>query len=457
MFTLFIEDQNGHVEAEYSFEGGEFIVGRSRDCDIVLPGENVSRKHARVFTRGLQCFVHDYGSTNGIIINGKKTQGETLLDVPAQIKIGDFCLHIESELHAEHDVPTGYALLRGLNLGLEGRTYRIADTVALVGRGRDCPTTIIDPSVSRVHAKFTVDGNNTLFLEDLKSANGTYVNGQAIDRVAIQSGDRVRFGNVELEVELLELSTAHSSSSRNKRVSAGRDSSSTWLSITALLLLTVGVIAGGVVFWKDLSSLWDSAGSSAKESSVTPSNSNENPEESTPSSNNKTPTTTPGTEPGSSSAQSDLQSQVNTANLVAQGVEFQADRRWAQAEGVYRKLLDTDPFSITYQTALNQAVLEKKNAEHLKSALRDRDENHHGDALRALQQITMDSVYFEEAQKEAHQLLDMKIASVDQAQRECQKKNWKGCYESYGTAYFIDPDDHHLKTLRDKIEKNINN
>ena len=49
------------------------------------------------------------------------------------------------------------------------------------------------PAVSRRHARITMSGSMPL-LEDLQSANGTYVNNARVDRVTLKPGDIVRFG-----------------------------------------------------------------------------------------------------------------------------------------------------------------------------------------------------------------------------------------------------------------------
>jgi len=62
-----------------------------------------------------------------------------------------------------------------------------------VGRDRACSVVLSHPAVSRRHAKITLSGN-TCLLEDLKSANGTYVNNNRVERATIKAGDVVRFG-----------------------------------------------------------------------------------------------------------------------------------------------------------------------------------------------------------------------------------------------------------------------
>ena len=48
-------------------------------------------------------------------------------------------------------------------------------------------------TVSRRHARITMNGGSYT-LEDLKSANGTYVNNTRIDKAVLKPGDVVRFG-----------------------------------------------------------------------------------------------------------------------------------------------------------------------------------------------------------------------------------------------------------------------
>jgi serine/threonine protein kinase len=63
----------------------------------------------------------------------------------------------------------------------------------MVGRDRTCSVVLAHPAVSRRHARITMNGGS-FTLEDLKSANGTYVNNTRIDKAVLKPGDVVRFG-----------------------------------------------------------------------------------------------------------------------------------------------------------------------------------------------------------------------------------------------------------------------
>ncbi len=63
----------------------------------------------------------------------------------------------------------------------------------MVGRDRTCSVVLTHPAVSRRHARITMNGGSCM-LEDLKSANGTYVNNTRVEKIALKPGDVVRFG-----------------------------------------------------------------------------------------------------------------------------------------------------------------------------------------------------------------------------------------------------------------------
>jgi hypothetical protein len=66
-----------------------------------------------------------------------------------------------------------------------------------VGRDLSSDLTILDAGVSRHQASFTLEPDG-LWLEDLHSQNGTFVNMEPIRRVMVHSGDVITFGRVSL-------------------------------------------------------------------------------------------------------------------------------------------------------------------------------------------------------------------------------------------------------------------
>jgi hypothetical protein len=68
---------------------GGAVVGRSRECDVVLSDSNVSRRHAEVRPgAGGQWTVSDLGSTNGVQVNGRRISSATPLKAGDRVVFG---------------------------------------------------------------------------------------------------------------------------------------------------------------------------------------------------------------------------------------------------------------------------------------------------------------------------------------------------------------------------------
>ncbi len=87
--------------------------------------------------------------------------------------------------------PQQWALVHVKNEANEKHPIQGADV--MVGRDRTCGIVLSHPAVSRRHARITLSGT-TCVLEDLKSANGTYVNNARVEKAKLKAGDVVRFG-----------------------------------------------------------------------------------------------------------------------------------------------------------------------------------------------------------------------------------------------------------------------
>jgi adenylate cyclase len=74
----------------------------------------------------------------------------------------------------------------------------------LIGRdASECNVVLLNTSVSRRHARLSVDGNNILHIEDIGSTNGTSINGEPITPGLIrplEPGSTLKLGDIELVV-----------------------------------------------------------------------------------------------------------------------------------------------------------------------------------------------------------------------------------------------------------------
>ncbi|MFM9195724.1 MAG: FHA domain-containing protein [Planctomycetia bacterium] len=81
-----------------------------------------------------------------------------------------------------------------------GRSISLKNGRILIGRAEDCDVRPLGEEVSRRHCAVVAEGGGVT-VEDLKSRNGTYVNGTRIaTKVTVADGDIVRVGPLELKV-----------------------------------------------------------------------------------------------------------------------------------------------------------------------------------------------------------------------------------------------------------------
>lgn len=80
------------------------------------------------------------------------------------------------------------------------KKWEITEEVIILGRAGDCDIQIDDQSVSSKHARLVVeadpylDGSTSTYLEDLRSTNGTELNGRKISRERLNDNDLIKIG-----------------------------------------------------------------------------------------------------------------------------------------------------------------------------------------------------------------------------------------------------------------------
>jgi hypothetical protein len=67
---------------------GGAVLGRSRECDVVLDDANVSRRHAEIRPSGGSWIIVDLGSTNGVKVNGRRIDGPQSLRPGDAVELG---------------------------------------------------------------------------------------------------------------------------------------------------------------------------------------------------------------------------------------------------------------------------------------------------------------------------------------------------------------------------------
>jgi pSer/pThr/pTyr-binding forkhead associated (FHA) protein len=226
--------------------GAALVIGRDASADVVVPGNEVSRRHAQIVATE-QGFVLVDTSTNGTFVNGHRVEGSRVLRRADVIRVGadEFRFYgepspstttsdpaapatAEPESGAEpppagaqqklHDtmfgvgpppgpvmkgpvtpitpMDTPIASLLVRTGSLKGKRLTVRTPVVNIGRGDYNDLVIPEPSVSATHAKLQ-RREGIWIIQDLGSTNGTFVDGERVaEETPLGPGATIRFGEV---------------------------------------------------------------------------------------------------------------------------------------------------------------------------------------------------------------------------------------------------------------------
>ena len=223
---------------EYTIVTASLVLGREAGCDVVVPGKDVSRRHAEIVASPKGYLLVD-SSTNGVYINEERVQGQHVLARGDVIRIGEESFRFYSEQAAPVGgpaasapvaaPPAAAARLQNTSFGmpatprpttptpspaagplanflvrsgvLKGQRLVVKTPVANIGRADYNDLVVPDESVSTSHAKLQ-RREGIWVLVDLESTNGTFVDSERITtETPIAPGTMVRFGDVQLVFE----------------------------------------------------------------------------------------------------------------------------------------------------------------------------------------------------------------------------------------------------------------
>jgi len=167
-------------------------VGRDAICGLQIEHPSISGTHTEFSLKGGKVTLTDR-STNGTFVNGRRVGNAAELHDGDYITFGRYA---------------GKSLIFKLGLEPQLKIERIDLTTkerVVVGRDPSCDCVIDHPTVSKKHAEF-IKQDDKVFIVDLGSTNGTFVNGIKIKRHQLQELDRIVIGPTELKFSGASLS-----------------------------------------------------------------------------------------------------------------------------------------------------------------------------------------------------------------------------------------------------------
>jgi ABC transport system ATP-binding/permease protein len=233
----------------------EVTIGRKEGNTIRLTERNISRRHAQLLKVGSVYKLRDLDSYNGVLINGRRVQGEAEITIGDQIQLGDYSIVVEEEVtkslppeptamqpSRRPAVPARLVMLTQPSPGAEFALP--TDRDARLGRSEEVDCPINHRSVSREHAQIKRDADGYV-IEDLGSANGVTVNGRSVKEKPLRSGDIIELGQVVFRyVGPGEHYFFDPGEATRFRGAAGKQSANVRLALTlgAVALAAVGIV-----------------------------------------------------------------------------------------------------------------------------------------------------------------------------------------------------------------------
>ncbi|MET0356141.1 MAG: FHA domain-containing protein [Cellvibrio sp.] len=170
-----------------------YCIGSASDNQLVIKDITVDPLHAKLVVEDDKYVLKDNNSTSGCFINGQRITNKEIF--PGDIfRMGNTELIVLDPRRLQDDEAYVSAPWRLVSDGswLPGKTFVIpAERSVTIGRTEQCDITIPGTHLSRRHTELCIQGSK-MFIKDLGSSNGTFLNEKMITEAFAENGDRLR-------------------------------------------------------------------------------------------------------------------------------------------------------------------------------------------------------------------------------------------------------------------------
>lgn len=185
-------------------------IGRAKTNELVVSAPNVADKHLVVEVNHEELDLVNLVPGSPVTVNGKKVAERSPLKPRDIISLAGVELEIidpkddsvdtapaRQNTNPRNPATTGWAL-KANHTALGNRVYPLK-AENIVGRSSDCDISLAAAHLSRRHARLDVK-EGVLYVKDLGSANGTYLNGKPVTEARVKRGDELRFDTLSFGV-----------------------------------------------------------------------------------------------------------------------------------------------------------------------------------------------------------------------------------------------------------------
>ena len=199
----------GGEHPPFPLPDGACSVGSALDADIALGRDGIEPLHCELLVgaHGVRLRVIPGAR---VLVNDRPVDGVIALRANDVLGLAEVKARLVEVVEDLHHVPAPHVglergelnatmvrpvvpkfALRAVSGALFGRSFPL-QSILSIGRAEDAGLRIPLDSISRQHARLTPAGNEVL-VEDLGSANGTWINGKRITRASASHGDEISF------------------------------------------------------------------------------------------------------------------------------------------------------------------------------------------------------------------------------------------------------------------------
>lgn len=166
-------------------------IGRSPESNVVLDYPMISWDHARIIERDGEFILEDLNSRNGTAVNNIQNRIKQAPIRPSdEVYLGSFKISA-AQLLLNQRTAIGEAAFQRVEFTGNSMT---------IGRDPGCEQVLDYPMISWHHARVTRTAQG-IFVEDLGSRNGTFINGRRIHgRMRVQPGQEIGLGSFRFQL-----------------------------------------------------------------------------------------------------------------------------------------------------------------------------------------------------------------------------------------------------------------
>ena len=231
-----------------------FLVGRSQECDIIIPEACVSRVQAKVSFENGRHFIKNLGR-NALRVNGRPTAGD-FLKPGDEITIGKTSFLYQAGVEPTvESTPEAQTILAADTSGLSperrlvctspsglAATHRLSQPKIVIGRSQEADIVLNDPSVSRYHCVIE-ERAGAFHIRNISSSNPLTINHEPAVEKRLYSGDQLKIGAWSLAF----ISNRRDDTRRPQQPHRRHPMHRRWI-FALLFIATVGYAAYGLVF-----------------------------------------------------------------------------------------------------------------------------------------------------------------------------------------------------------------